>query len=107
MPPPNATAAICVPSAEEATYCQLAPGALDGVHVNPPFVEAEMPPPYDTAASRVRSAEPAMEYQPPTPLVCVHVPPLFVEMKMPAIGLPALATAANRVPSAEETMPCQ
>ena len=83
MPPPTATAAICVPSAAEAIHCQFAPGALDGVHVNPPFVEAQILPKAEltTAASRIPSADDAMETQLSLgALVCVHVVPLFVEV---------------------------
>ena len=39
MPPPATAAASRVPSLEEAMEDQLAVGALDGVHVTPPFVE--------------------------------------------------------------------
>jgi hypothetical protein len=43
---------------------QVAPfGALVFVHVTPPLVEVKMPPPYTAAASRVPSAEEAMEDQ--------------------------------------------
>ena len=39
LPTPLATAASRRPSLEEAMEVQRAVGTLDGVHVNPPFVE--------------------------------------------------------------------
>src|SRR5262249_22790709 len=75
------------------------------VQVPPLFVEVQIwPEVYTTAASRVPSAEEAMEYQTVLgALVCCHVTPLLVEVQMP----PPFITAASRVPSAEEAMEYQ
>ena len=96
MPPPLIVAASLLPSADEATELQFAPGAPE-----PPV--AVIPPPALAAANLVPSAEQVTETQFPPPVTADHDAPELLDIQT----FPPFTAAYNVLPFAEEATAAQ